>query len=190
LLDIFKSASYLWQKLIINQSKKNKKMKTIQIYLHGEEARETKLVEVSADVTIADIINKYREETNMQGAKLEEIDLYFEDEEHPKEKGHHIEQAGIKKRHHVHCHRCQKVAISIEYNGQVKNISVPPSATGIMILKKSAKEFGITEKDASDLLLKLPNGEVLQKTDHIGSFVSFPHCEIKLLLIHNKQIQG
>ncbi|MCC7302469.1 MAG: hypothetical protein IT233_07500 [Bacteroidia bacterium] len=165
-------------------------MKTIQLYLNGEGCPEPKLVEVSAEATIADVINKYREVANLHDAKVDEIELFFEDEEQPKNKGHHIEQAGIKKRHRVHCHRCRKVAVTVEYNGQIKVLSVPPSATGAMILKKAAKEFNISEKDAADLILKLPNGNVLQKTDHIGSFVASPHCEIKLLLIHNTQVQG
>jgi hypothetical protein len=165
-------------------------MKTIQLYLHSENCREPKLVEVSTEATVADIINKYREVMNLPDAKVDEIELFLEDEDDPKNKGHHHEHVGIKKRHHIHCHRCQKVAVSIEYNGQVKTLSVPPSATGAMILKKAAKEFHISDKDAADLVIKLPDGNVLQKTDHIGSFVSFPHCEIKLSLIHNTQVQG
>ncbi len=171
------------------EEKENQKSK-VEIYVHGENCAEPKLVEISTEATIADIINKYREVMNMPHAKVEEIELFIEDEDQPKHKEHHHEHAGIKKRHHVHCHRCKNVAVTVEYNNQTHTISFQPSATGATVLKKAAVEFKISEKDAADLILKLPDGNILKSTDHIGSFVSHPHCQIKLLLIHNTQVQG
>lgn len=164
-------------------------MKTIQIYVHGENDRESKLVEVSENASVREILTKYQQEFPGSGSS-DEIELFIEDEEEYKAKDEAGENAGIKNRVHVHCHRCKKVKVAVEYNGQSITLHVAPSATAKKILKKAAKDFKISDGDAADLLLKLHDGTVLQPTDHIGSFVAFPHCHLKLLLTANKQVQG
>ncbi len=165
------------------------KMKTVQIYVHGENNRDPKLVEVSEEATVKDIISKYHQEFPDSGTP-DEVELFLEDEEEHRHKDEPGEKAGIKKRVHIHCHRCKKVNVTVEYNGQAITLHVPPSTTSKKILKKAAKEFKISDGDAADLLLKLHDSTVLQSTDHIGSFVAFPHCSIKLLLTPTKQVQG
>ncbi|WP_156123701.1 hypothetical protein [Flavihumibacter sp. ZG627] len=164
-------------------------MKTIQIYVHGENNREPKLVEVSDEASVKDVINKYQQEFPGSG-NPDEVELFLEDEEDHKQKDEIGGKGGIKKKVHIHCHRCKKVSVTIEYNGQTITQNVPPSTTAKKILKKSAKEFNISDGDAADLLLKLSDGTVLQPGDHIGSFVAFPNCSISLLLTANKQVQG
>ena len=118
------------------------------------------------------------------------MEFFVEDEEDQRHKHEAVEKVGIKKKIHIHCHRCKKVSVAVEYNGQTITLNVPPSTTAKKILKQAAKKFNISEGDAADLLLKLADSTVLQPGDHIGSFVAFPHCSINLLLTANKQVQG
>lgn len=164
-------------------------MKTIQIYVHGENNREPKLVEVSEEASVKDVINKYHLEFPNSG-ESEEVEFFVEDEEDHRHKHETGEKGGIKKKDHIHCHRCKKVSVAVEYNGHTITLNVPPSTTAKKILKQATKKFNISEGDAADLLLKLNDGTVLQPGDHVGSFVAFPHCNINLLLTANKQVQG
>jgi hypothetical protein len=164
-------------------------MKTIQIYLHGENNRDPKLVEVSEEASVKDVINKYQQEFPNSG-EADEVEFFVEDEEDHRHKHEVGEKGGIKKKVHIHCHRCKKVSVAVEYNGQTITLNMPPSTTAKKILKQAAKKFNISEGDAADLLLKLADSTVLQPGDHIGSFVAFPHCSINLLLTPNKQVQG
>jgi hypothetical protein len=164
-------------------------MNKTQIYVHGENTRDPKLVEVSENASVKDIINLYHQEFPDAGSP-DEIELFIEDEEDPKEKDHSGEKAGIKKRIHIHCHRCRKIAVPVIYNGDDKLFQFSPSATAKMILKKAIHAFNIKETDAGDYLLKLDDKTILQPSDHIGSFTSFPRCQVKLFLTPTKPIQG
>lgn len=163
-------------------------MNKIEIYVHGEGSRDPKLVEVAESASVKDLLNYYRQAFPGAGTS-DDVELFFEDEEEPKEKGH-FGGAGIKKRIHIHCHRCRKIAVTIFYNGEDKQFSFPPSATARQILKKAIHAFQISEADAGDYLLKLDDKTILQPTDHIGSFASFPRCEVRLFLTPTKPVQG
>lgn len=164
-------------------------MDKIQIYVHGENSRELKSIEVSESSTVADILKAYQEAFPNAGSP-DEIEIFLEDTDDPMQKNHSAEKSGVKKRSHIHCHRCKKVAVTIFYNGEDKLFHFPPSATAKNVLKKAIHAFNIKEADAGDYLLKLDDKTVLQATDHIGSFVSFPSCQLKLFLTPTKPVQG
>lgn len=164
-------------------------MNKTQIYVHGENSRDPKLVEVSENVSVKDIINLYQKEFPDAGSP-DEIEVLLEDEEDPKPNDPHGEKGWIKKRMHVHCHRCKKIAVTIIYNGDDKSFTFSPSTTAKKILKKALHAFNINESDAGDYLLKLDDKTILQPSDHIGSFTSFPRCQVKLFLTPTKPVQG
>ena len=164
-------------------------MKTVQIYGHFENIREPKLIEVPENASVKQVLETVQQQFQ-PGLNVKELELYLEDQEQPLKKEEKAEPSGIKKKAHIHCHRCAKVQITVFYNGQDKPISFPPSATGKALLHKAIREFGISESDAGDYLLKLEDKTVLQSTDHIGSFVSYPHCAVKLFLTPTKPVQG
>jgi len=164
-------------------------MNNTPIYLHGENSRDPKLVEISEDASIKDIINEYKKEFPGAGTP-DEIDLFIEDEEDHRPKDHTCKEAGIEKRMHIHCHRCKKIEVVITYNGDDKSFHESPSATAGKIMKKAIHAFNISEGDAGDYLLKLDDKTVLQPSDHIGSFAAYPRCQVKLYLTPTKPIQG
>ena len=165
-------------------------MKDLEIYIHAENCREKKLVKIPADATIDDIIKKYHHDFNISETGEETVEVFIENKDSPHNKEHKADHCGIKHRHHIHCHRCHDVKTQVEYNGKTKHIKFPPSATGENVLKQSAEAFDINEIDAAKLVLELEDETVIESTDHLGSFVQFPHCSIKLFLRPNKQVQG
>ena len=164
-------------------------MNKIEIYVHGENSREPKLVEVSENSSIAEIIDIYRQEFPGAG-EAEEIELFVEEEQKPKPKHHRGEEHGIKKRHHVHGHRCKKVTVTVSYNSETKSLYLAPSTTAKKIKQEALEEFKINEADAGDLLMKLADGTVLQPTDHIGSFTTHNSCQVALFLTAANPVQG
>lgn len=164
-------------------------MNKIQVYVHGENSREPKLIEVPENALINDIIKIYQQEFPNSGA-AEEIEIFLQDEEDARQKEQSCEKAGIKKKVHIHCHRCKRIAVTIIYNGDDKSFTFSPSATAKEILKRAIHAFNINETDAGDYLLKLDDKTILQPSDHIGSFTSFPRCQVKLFLTPTKPVQG
>jgi len=164
-------------------------MKSLEIYIHGENNREPKLVEVAENSTVPDIINRYKQEFHSD-APAEEIEIFIENEQEPVKKDRPSDEIGLKKRGHFHCHRCKKIAVTIIYNGEDKTFQFEPSATGKKILKKAIAAFNINEHDAGDYLLKLDDKTILQASDHIGSYASYPQCSVKLNLTPTKPVQG
>ena len=164
-------------------------MKNLEVYIHGEDNRETKLVEVLENSTVPDIINKYKQEFH-SNAPAEEVLAFLENEKEPLKKDLPGGDIGLKKRIHFHCHRCKEIAVTIFYNGEDKTFQFEPSATGKTILKKAIAAFKINEHDAGDYLLKLDDKTILQPSDHIGSYASYPHCRAKLNLTPTKPVQG
>ncbi len=171
--------------ILINKNMKN----VIKIYLHGENEKEPKLVEISEDSTLKELLLKYQEAFGITDIEIDNFNLFI-DQDEAKNNEHHHKKVDIKKHSHVHCHRCEKVNVFIDYNGKGLTFTTKPSETGVALVKNAAKQFDISEGDAVDLILKTSSGEIIQKTDRIGSFVSYPNCEIKLHLIHDKRIQG
>lgn len=164
-------------------------MNKIEIYVRGEHSREPKLVEIPAAATIQEVIYLYHKEC--PGASdAGEINLFFEEDHHPKEKKHNCEGAGIQKKHRIHCHRCKAAEVRVIYNGDDKGFKFPPSATSKTVFKKAIEAFGISPSDAGDYVLKLDERTILQPGEHIGSFVSYPACHVKLFLTALKPIQG
>lgn len=164
-------------------------MSNIPIYVHGENVRDPKLMEVSEEASIKDIINSYREAFSI-GGDGEEIFVFLEDEDEHKRNDRPDDVFSITRRAHFHCHRCKRISVSVTYNHETKSLSFAPSATVKKVKKEVLHVFGIKESDAGDMLLKLEDGTVLQPTEHIGSFATHHHCEVKLFLTPAKPIQG
>lgn len=164
-------------------------MTKIQVYIHGENNREPKLIEIAENATVLEIIEAYLKEFPGTG-NPQEIEIFLEDQDGPRQKDHDCQEAGIHKRGHIHCHRCNQIVVSIFYNGEDKPFHFPPATTGKTILKKAIHAFNISEADAGDYLLKLDDKTILLPSDHIGSFASYPHCQVKLFLTPTKPVQG
>ena len=127
---------------------------------------------------------------NNNGSTTDEYDIFLQDEDEKKHKHHHACDAGIKKHSHIHCHRCSQINVTIEYNGKSENTHVSPSTTGAKLLAIAGRHYSITDGDLADLRLKVDENKFIELDQHIGSFVSYPHCEIVLQLVPKVIIKG
>lgn len=164
-------------------------MNKIQIYIHGENNREPKLVDIADTALVEEISKICRIEFPTETGDGKQM-LFLEDTEDALKAKDRLADAGINGRMHVHCHRCQKITVTVFYNGEDKAFKFSPATVTKVILRKATAAFGIKDTDAGDYLLKLEDKVVLRPGDHIGSYAKFPHCQVKLFLTATKPIQG
>src|ERR1700683_373865 len=103
-------------------------MKIIEIYVHTTNGIEPKLIRTSEDATVKQLIETIVEAGELKTGQDEDIRLFLEDSDEPVELHRKLSECEIRHRHHVHCHRCHRVKVSVFYNGE-KHESFPPSAT-------------------------------------------------------------
>ena len=166
--------------------------KKIKIYLHSENQKKPKLVEIDEDSQIKDIAEENVETSIIEGDAQSAIKAHLEDEDEIQDKEDTVKDSKIKDKGHIHCHRCSDIKVTFSYNGTLMEESFKPSATAKRILKVAADLLGIDPKDAVDLVLRIGSdkGEELQDRDHIGSFAKYPECSIKLFTTAVVNIQG
>lgn len=164
-------------------------MKNIVVYIHGENSCEVHSIEVPANTSIKEIIEKYRQQFPNAGDP-EEIEIFLEDEHGHKHKDCGCDEGGVGHKGHVHCHRCKSIKVVVSYNNETVREEFSPSATTKQIMKKIIKAFQIDPEDANDYLLKLKDTTILNPKDHIGSFTNYPDCTVKLFLTAAKPVQG
>ena len=160
-------------------------MKEIELYIHTAEHHDPKLVKVDENATVEELLKRFAPEGNG------DIHLTTEGEEEPHDRHRKLSECGVKHRHHVHCHRCRKVAVTVFYNGEQSH-SFAPSATIEKVLQWALRTFGLKGADALDKVLRLsdaPN-DVLPESAHIGSFVKAPACEVRLNLTGKVEVNG
>src|ERR1700686_2971677 len=94
---------------------KNKQMsKHIELYLHGAGTADEKRITVPEDATVRDIIVEAKK---VGLTKALEAALFVEDGDDELDHGHRLRDCGIKHKHHVHVHRCHKIAVAVNFNG-------------------------------------------------------------------------
>ncbi len=153
--------------------------KVIEVYVHGEGSREPKLVKVSEDATLQEV-------ATAAGYHLERVEDLFigrQDEDEPCHPGDPLHKAGVGHRHHIHCHRCKRIHVAVQYNGAQKEHEFSPATRLDRVLRWATHEFGLEGQDAADMALFLPGDkEPLDGDIHLGSLVSFPHCHVTFTL--------
>ena len=164
--------------------------KEIEVYVHGEGVADLKLIKIGEDDTIAELIKKAHAAGIKSPDGDEKIIVTLEDEDDEKDHGHGTADCGIKHHGHVHCHRCRHVAVIVLYNGKEKSRQFAPSAVGAKIKKWALLEFNMSGKDAENKALFFENKMELKADDHIGTFVDYPHCSIKLHLGGVVEVNG
>jgi len=158
----------------------------MKIYMHGENNPKSELIDIPETGSYEEIILIYKDRFGHKEI-VEEIFLFDQDAESCHNgKGHHH----FNHHHHVHAHRCKSVTVQFSYNGMLKDFKSPPSATGHHLLKKAEALFGIKPADAANLILMLENKQMIEQTDHLGSFTHYPVCKVSIFIVPNPQIKG
>lgn len=162
--------------------------KEIEIYLHGSGTTEEKLVSVPEDATVRELIDAAKRAGFPDDADLV---LVVEDDEEPLDPSARLRDCGVKNKHHLSCHTCRKIMVTVNFNGVAKERKFAPSRKVKGVLKWALGEFGLTGADAENKELRLGGveGTVLQSQQHIGSFVN-RSCALELFLTAVVEVNG
>lgn len=161
-----------------------------KIYFHSEGEKTPQIIEVPESITIKELIQK----TGLgkdASHKSEEVIICREDGEEFIDIKMTLKEAGIGHKHHIHCHRCKHVEVTISYvSGMKHEFKVAPGLTIGAMIKKAAHQFHIDPPTIPTLILKDDAGNTLDESVHIGSIVHFPKCSVHLVLCPKIIIQG
>lgn len=162
--------------------------KEIEIYLHGPGTIEEKLVKIPEDATVRELI----EAAKRSGFPFEEgWVLVLEDEDEPLEPDARLRDTKVKNKHHVSCHTCRKIEVTVNFNGITRQRKFTPSRKVKGVLKWALGVFELAGADTENKELRLggTQGRVLQSQQHIGSFVQ-GNCSLELYLTGIVEVNG
>ena len=160
----------------------------IELYIHGAGTTEEKLVSVPEDATVKELIDVVKRVGFPDDPNLV---LLIEDEDEPLELSARLRDCGVKNKHHLSCHTCRKIAVTVSFNGVLNERKFPPSRKVKGVLKWALSELGLTGADAENKELRIGgvDGIVLQSQQHIGSFVK-GSCDLHLFLTAVVEVNG
>jgi hypothetical protein len=166
-------------------------MKKIELYVHSHNGVDPKLFQASEESTITELVEIIVATGGLESKVDGEIFVFTEDCDEPVEHHRKLSECEIRHRHHIHCHRCRKVQVSVFYNGE-HHETFGPATTVKRVLKWAIKAFKLSPTDAADkiLVLKGHDGEELSLDAHIGSFTQPHHCSVELCLTAPVEVQG
>lgn len=161
----------------------------IEVYVHGDQSPEPRLISVGETTTIQEIA-KIAVDSGVSSGGEVDIQVFLVDEDSPLTPGNEAGGCGIKHRHHIHCHRCRQIQVSVNYNGELKKHSFAPSVKGKRILDWALDAFHLTGVDAANKVLRVNATVEVDPEDHIGSFAKFPECSVVLSLTAVVRVEG
>lgn len=92
---------------------------------------------------------------------------------------------------HLASSACRKIAVTVGYAGADKVVDVHPSHRLRRLRKKAIEAFGISQGDAADLVLRVPDGtEDLDLNAPVTTIVPRRTCSTTVDLVHTVRPQG
>jgi hypothetical protein len=161
----------------------------IELFLQGEGIADVTLIRVPHDCTVRELIVRVKKECGLE--MPEEILLLIEDRDEPLALDAKLKEAGISHRHRIHCHRCSRVKVSVNFNLATKEAAFSPATTIGKIKRWADDQFGLKGVDATEHALQICGTSTRPDLDvHVGALVQHPHCLICFDLVPKKRVEG
>jgi hypothetical protein len=92
---------------------------------------------------------------------------------------------------HVHCHRCRRIAVVVNYqSGSKKHRFAPPTRIET-VLAWAKRKFHLTDADADTLLLQVCQSHQRPRpTQHLGEIVAPGVCAICFDVVPDQKVEG
>ncbi len=159
-----------------------------ELFVHREGGG-PRAVRVTADDRLADVLRR------ADAAPGPDAAVFVGESEHARaddrdedggEDGHEpvdpalaVGAAGLRKGGHVHCHRCRRVGVSVNYGGRTKRHKFSPATTVATATEWAKKKFKLTDTDALTYVLQVCDSTRRPRpNEHLGELVRFPACEL------------
>lgn len=114
-----------------------------------------------------------------------------DDSHEPIDAGLTLEQLKIRGHDHIHCHKCRRVAVEVNYGPHTKRHKFSPATTVEVVTKWAKKKFKLDDAAAADLILqKCGTTERPRPNQHLGEIVEAGNCMICFDLVKEVTPQG
>ena len=164
-------------------------MDEIEVFLQGEGIPKVVIMKVPQGGTVQDVLTAAAAQMSM--AQGQEYFVFLEDGDEILSLSATLEACGIRHHGQVHIHRCRRVEVTVNFNGQTKELQFAPAATIQRIKKWAANKFELSEPDALEHTLQL-----CQSTDrpadtvHVGTLVAHGQCAVCFDLVPKHRVEG
>lgn len=155
---------------------------SLEIFIH-EGRQAARLVNAGIDETLESILRREGitfDDDVLVFVSNAEVDAEPDDavgEPEPLPLGCTLVAAGLKQHAHVHCHRCKRVQVSVNYQSKTKDRAFAPSARIRRVRRWAQKAFDLTGPAAGDYVLQPCGSDVdagLQQ--YVAEFVPDHTC--------------
>lgn len=165
-------------------------MKT-QLILFGHGRAEPSVLSVDDDADSHRLVGAIGEHLGLPSADHKDLEVAVVDEDEPL-RGDAVRDLLCGHRpKHIFAGRCRHAAVTVSFNGTLKDDRFPPAAKVSRVLKWAIKQFGISASDAPKMELRIDeNGAGLPTDKPIGAFVQPAECSIKLFLVNKETWNG
>jgi hypothetical protein len=167
-------------------------MADIQLFIQGEGVREIRVLAISANATVRDLVAAVAA-LGFQAADDGKAMIFAEDTDDALPPGITLAAAGIHDQGSVHVHRCKKVAITVHFNGVEKSQTFAPGATLHRVKQWAVgkKAFDLAPVDAAEHVLQVTGGTERPDEDvHVGALVHSPNCALAFDLVAKVRVEG
>lgn len=114
-----------------------------------------------------------------------------EDSHEPVDPDRVIRDLEIRNHEHIHCHKCKRIDVEINYGSGTKRHKFSPATTIDVVTQWAKKKFMLDDASAGDLVLqKCGTKEHPRPNQHLGEVVDPVNCKICLDLVKEVTPQG
>jgi hypothetical protein len=167
-------------------------MESIEVYLQGMGIGDILLVEVAAGSRVRDLIALVPAPTVAGGeGEAEPAQVWLEEIEAPLDLELTLKAAGISHHSRVHVHHCQKILVSVAFNGETIQHPFAPSTTVKTVMDWAVERLRIDPAQAQQHELELVDTHEHPREDfHIGTLVGSGKCTLAFNLVPKSRIEG
>ena len=163
-------------------------MSKINVFLQGEGIKDVVRLQLEPQSTAIDVKRacaSHAVQANGEAA------VFQEDQDEPLADTVTVESLAGKFGVRLHVHRCRGVDVKVAYSGRTVERVLGPGRTVSAVKKWAAKELGIPNEDAAELILQTTGTHDQPDVDvHIGALAACPACAVGFDLVPNQRIQG
>ncbi|MFY0689053.1 MAG: hypothetical protein JXQ90_17920 [Cyclobacteriaceae bacterium] len=162
------------------------------IYMHYEGDVDIKKVEIDDHTRVGDVIKEHLPQFANSSDYNEDLEAYVEDGKEQLSKDSLIADLKLENKGHLHFSRCSRVKTSVLFGDQQFVFDdLKPAFTLRKVRRILSKEGNISQQDLKGHKFRLTQtSNDLDLDSHLGSFTTYPSCEVKLYLVKPVKIQG
>lgn len=174
----------------------------IELFIHSQGAKPKAAVagshEVLRDVLVrAEVITEGQQELlvfvgEWEEALSEASEIENGEDSHaPVDVSLTIEALELDRHHHLHVHRCKRVAVEVRFNGVTKRHRFSPATTIAVVTQWARKKFNLDPAAGADYVLEIcDTTKHPRPNEHLGELVEPPMCAICFKLVREITPQG